>query len=133
MGDLPRTPTGGLVDPMKTKLEMMVAYLAGRQGEAAESIRRELEDPTSEASRWLEAVRSRSRGIFGAGSPEGLDFVATRPDIPEEPSPSHPARSATGRPHARGWPGDGCPRDSSGRLVRRAGVHRGGCGVAGTG
>ncbi len=41
MGDLPRTSTGGLVDPMKTKLEMMVAYLAGRKGEAADSIRRE--------------------------------------------------------------------------------------------
>ena len=31
VGDLPRTLTGGLVDPMKTKLENMVAYLAGRK------------------------------------------------------------------------------------------------------
>ncbi len=75
--------TGGLVDPMKTKLEMMVAYLAGRKGEAAESIRRELEDPTSEASRCLEALRSRSRGVFGA-------------ELPEMPGPIPAPQSATG-------------------------------------
>jgi hypothetical protein len=63
---------------MKTKLDMMVAYLAGRQGEAAESIRRELEDPTSEASRWLEAVRSRSRRVFGAEAPEMPDPIPSR-------------------------------------------------------
>jgi hypothetical protein len=78
VGDLPRTLTGGLVDPMKTKLEMMVAYLAGRKGEAAESIRRELEDPTSEASRCLEAVRRRSRGVFGANLPEMSDPIPSR-------------------------------------------------------
>jgi hypothetical protein len=55
---------------MKTKLEMMVAYLAGRQGAPAGSIRRELGDPTSEASRWLEALRSRSGGMLGAGPRE---------------------------------------------------------------
>ena len=105
MGDLPRTLTGGLVDPMKTKLEMMVAYLAGRKGEAAESIRRELEDPTSEASRCLEAVRSRSRGVFGA-------------DLPEMPDPI-PSRSIRNRATARGSPGDGCLRCSSApRLLR---------------
>ena len=63
---------------MKTKLEMMVAYLAGRKGEAAESIRRELEDPTSEASRCLEAVRSRSRGVFGADLPAMSDPIPSR-------------------------------------------------------
>jgi hypothetical protein len=61
---------------MKTKLEMMVGYLAGRQGDAAASIRRELEDPTSEASRWLEAVRSRSRGVVGAAALEQPDPVS---------------------------------------------------------
>jgi len=60
---------------MKTKLEMMVAYLAGRQGETAELIRRELDDPTSEASRCLEAVRSRSRGVFSTGGLETQDLV----------------------------------------------------------
>ena len=60
---------------MKTKLEMMVAYLAGRQGETAELIRRELEDPTSEASRWLEAVRSRSRGVFSTDGLETQDLI----------------------------------------------------------
>jgi hypothetical protein len=54
---------------MKTKLEMMVAYLAGRKGDGAELIRRELADPTSDASLCLEAVRSRSRGVFGADLP----------------------------------------------------------------
>ena len=57
LGTLSRTPTGRVVDPMTTKLEMMVGYLAGRQGKAAESIRRELDDPTSEASRWLDAMQ----------------------------------------------------------------------------
>ena len=71
---------------MKTKLEIMVGYLAGRQGEDVESIRRELEDPSSEASRWLEAIRARSQGIFGPGSPEEPDIVAPRPGRwPEEP------------------------------------------------
>jgi hypothetical protein len=69
---------------MKTKLEMMVAYLAGRQGAAAGSIRRELEDPTSEASRWLEALRSRSGEILGAGPREMAD-----------PRPAHPTRDRT--------------------------------------
>jgi hypothetical protein len=79
VGDLPRTLTGGLVDPMKTKLEMMVAYLAGRQGQATGSIRRELRDPTSEASRWLEALRSRSGGILGAAPLEMSDPLTARP------------------------------------------------------
>jgi hypothetical protein len=55
---------------MRTKLEMIVGYLAGRQGESAESIRRELRDPASEASRWLEAMRSRSRGLGDTGLAE---------------------------------------------------------------
>jgi hypothetical protein len=58
-----------MVDPMKSKLEMMVAYLAGRKGDGAELIRRELADPTSDASLCLEAMRSRSRGVFGADLP----------------------------------------------------------------
>lgn len=64
---------------MKTKLEMMVAYLAGRQGEAAGSVRRELADPTSEASRWLEALRSRSAGILGGDAPEKPAPILARP------------------------------------------------------
>lgn len=67
---------GGVADPMTTKLEMLVGYLAGRQGKAAESIRRELENPTSEASRWLEAVRKRSRAVSRAGSPEAQDLIS---------------------------------------------------------
>jgi hypothetical protein len=87
VGDLPRTFTGGLVDPMKTKLEMMVAYLAGRKGDGAELIRRELEDPTSDASLCLEAVRLRSRSICATELP-----VMRRPI----PSRSIPKRVTTG-------------------------------------
>ena len=76
MDHLPGTATGGVADPMTTKLEMLVGYLAGRQGKAAESIRRKLEDPTSEASRWLEAVRNRSRAVTRAGSPRAQDLIA---------------------------------------------------------
>jgi len=64
---------------MKTKLDIMVAYLAGRKGDAAESIRRELGDPTSEASRCLEAIRSRSRGVFGPDLPAMSDPIRSRP------------------------------------------------------
>src|SRR5262249_62088532 len=77
---------GGLAAPMKNKVERLVGLLAGRRDEPAGSIGRELEAPASEASRWLEAVRARSREIFGPSSPEGLDSVATRPGrLPEEP------------------------------------------------
>ena len=76
LSHLPRAATGGVADPMTTKLEMSVGYLAGRQGKAAESIRRELEDPTSEASRWLEAVRKRSRAVSRAGSSEAQDLIS---------------------------------------------------------
>ncbi len=55
---------------MTTKLEMMLAYLAGKQGKAAEMIRQELEDPSSEASRWLEEVRRRSRSVSRTGLPK---------------------------------------------------------------
>jgi hypothetical protein len=81
-----------MVDPMKTKLEMMVAYLAGRKGEAADSIRRELEDPTSEASRCLDAVRSRSRMLFGADLAEMPVLIPSR-SIPDRTT----ARGMAGR------------------------------------
>jgi hypothetical protein len=77
---------------MNSKLEMMVRYLAGRQGEAAELIRRELADPRSEASRWLQAVRSRSRGLFGPALLEPWDPVAP-PSIRDQATPSGVARS----------------------------------------
>jgi hypothetical protein len=95
VGDLSRTLTGGLVDLMKTKLEKMVAYMAGRKGEAPESIRRELEDPMSEASQCLEALRSRSRGLFGA-------------DLTEMPEPI-PSRSTGNRATTRGIAGSRLP------------------------
>jgi hypothetical protein len=66
---------------MKSKLEMMVAYLAGRKGDGAELIRRELEDPRSDASLCLEAVRLRSRRICGTELP-----------VMQRPIPSRPIR-----------------------------------------
>jgi hypothetical protein len=63
---------------MKTKLEMMVAYLAGRQGASAELIRRDLEDPSSEASLWLSELRSRSRALFNLRSRQQPDRIGSR-------------------------------------------------------
>ena len=70
---------------MKTKLEMMVTYLAGRKGEAAESIRRELEDPTSEASRCLAALQSRSRSAFSV-EPAATPVPMPSPSIRNRPT-----------------------------------------------
>ena len=92
LDNLPGNPTGGVVDPMTTKLEMMVGYLAGRQGKAAESIRRELEDPTSEASRWLEVMRRRTRrksprsSLTTARQPSSSDSVRNGVTI-QKPGP----------------------------------------------
>jgi hypothetical protein len=75
---------------MKTKLETMVGYLAGRQGDAVERIRLELADPGSEASQWLAEVRSRSRALFNPGSlnqpPGGRSPAISR--FTAEPRPS---------------------------------------------
>jgi hypothetical protein len=46
------------------RLETMVGYLAGREGEDAAALRAELADPSSEASRFLEATRLRSRALI---------------------------------------------------------------------
>ena len=54
----------------------MVGYLAGRQGKAAESIRREFEDPTSEASRWLEEVQKKSQAVSRIGLPKAQDLIS---------------------------------------------------------
>ena len=119
LGDLPRTPTGGLAVTMKTKLEMMVGYLAGRQGESAESIRRKLRDPAGEASRWLEEVQSRSRDILDGGllKSRGLDLhpYLRKGIVVQRPAPEAVAHRA--------------PR----RLGRDAGIRRACRDVAGAG
>jgi hypothetical protein len=66
---LPQSRPEGLVDPMNTKLEMMAGYLAGRRDESADLIRQELGDPASEAGRFLEAMREKSRGALGVDPP----------------------------------------------------------------
>ncbi len=65
---------------MTTKLEMMVGYLSGRQGKGAEWIRQELEDPTSESSRWLEAVQKRSQAVCRIGLPN-VQTPASPPEM----------------------------------------------------
>ena len=64
---------------MTTKLEILVGYLAGRQGKAFESIRRELENPSSEASRWLEAVQRRSQALSQLGSLVPRNVISAAP------------------------------------------------------
>jgi hypothetical protein len=59
---------------MRSKLETIVGYLAFRDGPAADRLRAELADPASEASRFLEAARQRTRGL-----------VADRARPPEQP------------------------------------------------
>jgi hypothetical protein len=81
-----------LVDPMKTKLETMVGYLAGRQGGALERVRLELEDPGSDASRWLTEVRSRSRALFSPGSLE-QPSDGRSPTLPTFTAEPRPGRS----------------------------------------
>jgi hypothetical protein len=58
---------------MKTKLEMMADYLAGRRDASAELIRQELGDPNSEARGFLEALQEKSRGSLAV-------IPAPRPD-----------------------------------------------------
>ena len=52
---------------MSTKLEAMVGYLAGRKAEP--DLLDELSDPLSEASRFLEATRVRSRALLAEPQP----------------------------------------------------------------
>lgn len=79
---------------MKTKLETMVGYLAGRQGDAVERIRLELADPGSDASQWLAELRSRSRALFDPGS-------LNQP--PGGRSPAISTFTAEPRPSRRRW------------------------------
>jgi hypothetical protein len=46
------------------RLETMVGYLAGREGEDAAALRAELADPSSEASRFLESTRLRTWALI---------------------------------------------------------------------
>ncbi|WP_435007797.1 hypothetical protein P12x_005062 [Tundrisphaera lichenicola] len=59
------------------RLESMVEYLSGREGEAAPAIRAAMADPSSEASRFLEEVRSRSRALVPTQTSE--------PQLPARP------------------------------------------------
>jgi hypothetical protein len=68
---------------MRTKLEAVVGYLAGR--DADPSLLDELTNPSSEASRFLEATRTRSRALL------------------EEPSPEQPVAPALVQPKSRQW------------------------------
>ncbi len=52
---------------MNTELEAMVGYLAGRGGTDAARIRAAVDDPTSQASRFLESTRKRTRALLDDG------------------------------------------------------------------
>lgn len=67
---------------MKTKLDAIAGFLAGREDGAA-TLRAELADPASEASLFLEATRARSRSLMA------------------EPGVAAPAEPARGRRPAR--------------------------------
>jgi hypothetical protein len=54
---------------MKTKLEMIAGYLAGRRDDSADQIRQELGDPANEACRFLEAMQEKSRGALRVNAP----------------------------------------------------------------
>lgn len=68
---------------MSTKLEAVVGLLAGRKVEPA--LLEELDDPSSEASRFLEATRARSKALFAE---------------PANPEPSRPSRPGRSGPYA---------------------------------
>ena len=62
---------------MSTKLEAMVDYLSGRK--ADQGLLDELADPSSEASRFLEATRQRSRALLdGPGPAPSPDHLKAR-------------------------------------------------------
>ena len=80
---------------MKTELERLVGYLAGRQGESAERIRAALGDPSSAASRLLEVTRARTRAMLEPRPPDRAN--PERPDPTRRrvaPRPARPARAA---------------------------------------
>ena len=60
---------------MRTKLDLIVDFLADRGDGATESIRRELNEPSSEASLFLERLRDRTRGM--------LDVIPPRQEAPK--------------------------------------------------
>lgn len=76
---------------MKTKLENIAGYLAGRDDDSG-PLRAELADPSSEASRFLEATRAKSRALLGD---------------PPEASPAEGPRTVR-RPYLAALAGLGC-------------------------
>lgn len=61
---------------MRTKLDLIVCYLADRDDGSAEPIRRELGEPSSEASLFLEGLRERSRAMIDPRSQDSLKAKA---------------------------------------------------------
>ncbi len=75
---------------MRSKLESLVAYLAGREDDDGEWIRHELGDPASEASQFLAAARELSRDAFAEhvlkwlGLPSFSGSLTRKPLCPAE-------------------------------------------------
>jgi hypothetical protein len=59
---LPSSPKMGY--SMKTKLEALVSYLAGHEGDDAERLRAELGDPASEVNQFLTEIQALSRNAL---------------------------------------------------------------------
>ena len=91
LGRLPEPSAEELVGLMNAKLETIAAFLAGHQGPATEALRAELDDPSSEASQLLDAVRSASKR---AAPPPRLAPRPTLAAPPEKAAPAPPLRAA---------------------------------------
>jgi hypothetical protein len=75
---------------MSSRLETMVAYLAGQEGDESEQFRAALADPTSEASQFLAATQQLSRNLFGD---HALKWLGVSPALAATPPAQKTARS----------------------------------------
>ena len=70
---------------MSTELDTMIGYLAGREGDGSARLRAELGDPASDASRFLESARLKTRALLACPPTDG-------PPRPLPPPPRPKAR-----------------------------------------
>jgi hypothetical protein len=82
---------------MSSRLETLVAYLAGGEGPAVEQIRFALEDPAGGESQFLEETRRRTRSLFD-------DEVLGILGLPPDPVPAPPPAVPPAPPAPRTWP-----------------------------
>jgi hypothetical protein len=82
---------------MKSRLETLVAYLAGADDPEADAVRASMDDPASEASQILTVSRLRSRELFSERALKWLGLLprapGAGPDLPPR-TPAPPQRTA---------------------------------------